>query len=107
MVSLVIVFVFGIHDAVKMIDPEWTLNASLLEKYQDNESFTSFGAFKKGLGEEEITRQRKINYDKLLSMERRNARQRLFKLGLLLIAVGLLNAPLIWIQRSQGSKLRE
>lgn len=92
--TLVVAFVIGAYDMVKLGFPSFTLNSALLEKYRTNESYTEFGTFKKGLSQDEITYERTANFDKLIRMERRNALQRLVKVAFALIAVAILNVIL-------------
>lgn len=93
--ALVVAFVIGGYDLLKLSFPAFTLNSALHEKYQTNESYTEFGTFKKELSQEEITRERTANYDKLLRIERRNALQRLIKVGLALLAIAILNGIVV------------
>lgn len=93
--TVVVAFVLGGYDLFKLAFPSLTLNSALHEKYQNNESYTDFGTFKKELTQDSITRERTANYEKLLRMERRDAAQRLLKIGFALIAVVLLNMVLI------------
>lgn len=97
--TLVIAFVIGAYDLVKLTFPSLTLNSALHEKYRTNESYTEFGTFKKGLSEDAITYERTANYDKLIRMERRNAAQRLVKVALAVIAVAILNSTLLIMGR--------
>ncbi len=102
--SLVIAFVIGSYDLLKLIRPEFTLSSNLQEKYKTNESYTGFGAFKKNLSEKEIARERTLNYEKLLRMERRNAQQRLVKVGFTLLIITILNG--IFVLTFRWSKRR-
>lgn len=93
--TLVVAFVIGGYDLLKLAFPAFTLNSALHEKYQTNESYTEFGTFKKELTQETITHERTENYAKLLRMERLNALQRLVKVGLAIVVVAALNGILL------------
>lgn len=93
--TLVVAFVIGAYDLVKLAFPSFTLNSALHEKYRTNDLYTEFGMFKKELSQDEITRERTANYDKLIRMERRNAAQRLVKTALAVIVVAVLNGALV------------
>ncbi|MBI4124390.1 MAG: hypothetical protein HY609_06285 [Deltaproteobacteria bacterium] len=93
---VVISFVIGGYDLLKMIRPEFTLSSALREKYKTNESYTEFGTFKKNFPEERITYERLANYEKLLRMERQNARQRLVKVGFALLIVVIINGVFVF-----------
>jgi hypothetical protein len=98
-IVIVAAFVLGGRDLMKLAFPAFTLNASLHEKYQTNESYTEFGAFKKELSQAQIMRERTQNYQKLLRMERRGAIQDLTRVGLALLSVAMLNMILIRFSR--------
>jgi|GEM_PF-5710700 len=97
--ALVAAFVMGGYSLVKIANPALTLASSLHEKYQTNESYTQFGTFKKDLSQEEIKRERMANYEQLLRMERRDAKQRLIQVGFSLIVIATLNAALLFSKR--------
>src|SRR3989338_2777288 len=97
--TFVVSFVIGGYDLLKLIHPQFTLNSALQEKYKTNESYTEFGTFKKKISEEQITHERIANYQKLLRMERQNARQRLIKIGFALFAVMILNGVFVFTLR--------
>ena len=105
-IVIVVAFVMGGRDLLKLAFPKFTLNASLHEKYKSNESYTNFGAFKKGLTHEQITRERIANYEKLLSMERRGAKQNLANVGLALVIVAILNGVLLITYRFKKKRER-
>jgi|SRR3989338_4209469 len=94
--TFVVSFVIGGYDLLKLIHPEFTLSSALQEKYKTNESYTEFGTFKKNLSEEQITHERIANYQKLLRMEFQNARQRLVKIGLALLAIVTINGVFVF-----------
>jgi len=93
--GVTIAFVIGGYDVVKIISPSTTLNSALHEKYQNNDSYTEYGTFKKSLTEQQITQERTLNYEKLLRIERRNGQQRLLKVGLGLLVLLAMNALLV------------
>lgn len=99
--TVVVVFVLGTYDFVKLIFPAFTLNSALHEKYQTNESYTDYGTFKKELSAETITRERTANYEKLIRMERRDAVQRLIKVASALIVIVILNGVLMMTGRKR------
>lgn len=103
-VTLVVAFVLGSYDLVKLAFPAFTLNSALHEKYRSNESYTEFGTFKKELSERAITLERTANYEKLLRMEQRDAAQRLVKIAFALAAVGVLNGVLVLVGRKRGEQ---
>ena len=98
-IVIVAAFVMGGRDFVKLAFPKFTLNASLHEKYKNNESFSDFGTFHKKHTQEQITHKRVANYDKLLRMERRGAVQNLIYVGMAMLAVALLNGILVFANR--------
>ncbi len=98
-ITLVVACVLGGFDVLKLAFPALTLNSALHEKYQTNDSYTDFGTFRKELSDRQITLERTANYEKLLRMERRDATQRLIKIGFALAAVGLLNGVLVVVSR--------
>ena len=100
-IVIVIAFVMGCRDLLKLTFPEFTLNASLHEKYRTNESYTDFGAFKKGLTEEQITRERIANYEKLIRMEQRGAKQNLTNVGFAVLIIAILNTVLVITYRQR------
>lgn len=100
--ALVVAFVIGGYDLIKLAIPAFTLNSALHEKYQTNESYTEFGTFKKELSPDAITHERTENYEKLLRMERRNALQRLIKVALAILIITILNGMLIITYRQKG-----
>jgi len=102
--TIVVAFVMGVCDLIEWTKPNWTLSSGLHEKYQNNESFTQFGAFYKGSSQEEITKQRVANYEKLLRMEQRNAKLSLIKVFLALVIVGVLNVTVILIHKKVSLK---
>ena len=89
--GVVICFVVGGYDLLKLVAPEFTLNSALREKYKTNDSYTEFRSFKKDLPEERLTYERTENYQKLLRIERQNALQRLVKVVLALLIIVLIN----------------
>lgn len=97
--TIVVAFVIGTYDIVKLAFPTFTLNSALYEKYQTNESYTDFGTFKKELSQDAITRERTANYDKLIRMERRDAAQRLVKVAAAIIVIAVLNSALVLVLR--------
>lgn len=99
--TLVVAFVIGGYDLLKLALPEFTLNSALHEKYQTNESYTEFGQFKKELSAEDVTYERTANYKKLLRMERQNALQRLVKVGLAVFICAIMNGILIIVYRGR------
>lgn len=92
--GLMVAFVMGAYDLVQWTFPKFTLNASLTEKYQSDEAYTKFDVLKKDRSAEEITRERLIDYEKMLRMERRNARQNLVKVVFVLLVIAFMNAVL-------------
>lgn len=105
-IVIVVAFVMGGRDLLKLTFPKFTLNASLHEKYKSNESYTDFGAFQKGLTQEQITRKRIANYEKLLRMESRSAIQNLTNVGLALVIVAILNGILLITYRFKKKRMR-
>ena len=105
-IVIVVAFVMGGRDLFKLTFPEYTLNASLHEKYKSNESYTNFGVLKKGLTHEQITLERIANYEKLLRMERRGAKQNMVKIGLALVIVAILNGVLLITYRVKKNRER-
>ena len=89
--AVTVAVMFGGYDLVRIASPATTLNSALHEKYRSNETNTGYGTFKTSLTEDRITRERTLNYEKLLRMERRSGRQRLIKAGLVLGVLGILN----------------
>ncbi len=102
--ALVVAFVIGAYDLVKLAFPAFTLNSALHEKYRTNESYTEFGTFKKELSEDKISRERTANYDKLVRMERRDALQRLVKVASAVIVIAILNGALVLIGRKRSER---
>lgn len=100
--TIVVTFVIGTYDIVRLAFPAFTLNSALHEKYQTNESYTDFGTFKKDIPEETITHERTANYDKLLRMERRDASQRLLKVALAMFIIVILNSVLLMTNRNNS-----
>lgn len=99
--TLVVAFVIGSYDLVKLVFPAFTLNSALHEKYRSNESYTDFGTFKKELSQDAITHERTANYDKLIRMERRDAVQRLVKVVSAVVIIAILNGALLIIGRKK------
>lgn len=97
--TVVVAFVIGTYDLVKLAFPAFTLNSALHEKYLTNDSYTDFGTFKKGLSQDAITHERTANYDKLIRMERRDAAQRLVKVAAAIIVIAVLNSALVLVLR--------
>jgi hypothetical protein len=93
--GVTIALMIGGYDVVKIISPSSTLNSALHEKYQNNDSYTEYGTFKKSLTDPQITRERTLNYAKLLRIERRNGQQRLIKVGLGLFVLLAMNGVLV------------